>query len=281
MPDRREVLAFLRYPGGKRRILSYLCHYIQSRDEIADQYVEPFVGGGAVFFFVQPRKALLADVNHELVDLYRGIRRDPHGVWKAFKRMPEGKTAYNRIRALKHGELNLVMKAARLLYLNRTCFKGMWRHNGKGEFNVGYGGPSRRWVITAEDLVTVSKLLHRASLRCSDFEEVIDGCTAGDFVFADPPYRPGHKELSNQHYVGQVFTFQDHKRLALALARAQARGVSWTMTNSAHPDILDLYRNYQIRLLARGPRANPAVLTQESGEAIITSALPAACTRGN
>lgn len=222
-----------------------------------------------MFFYIQPKSALISDINHELIDLYKGIRSNPQGVWEAFKSIPEGKEAYNQMRKLRHRDLDPVMRAARLLYLNRTCFKGMWRHNGKGEFNIGYGGASRRWVITAEDLGTVSKLLRYAVIQCADFEEVVDQCKPGDFMFIDPPYRPGLKEQSNAHYIGQQFTFEDQQRLASALARAGARGVSWTMTNSSHPDISVLYPDYRIIPMPRGTGRIPGALTLESGEVII------------
>lgn len=269
--NQRDPLRFLRYPGGKGRMFPYLLGYIPPPIKIKGAYVEPFVGGGGVFFSIRPKKAILADINADLIHLYKAIRTDPQGVWRAFESMPDGRDTYHQVRKLNPNELDDKTRAARLLYLNRTCFKGMWRHNGKGEFNIGYGGPSRRWVISANDLVIVSKLLRRTSLRCSDFERIIDQCQAGDFIFIDPPYRPGHRELANQHYVGQAFTFDDQVRLAAALARAEARGVSWTMTNSSHPDILSLYPNHPIALLPRGTGSRPGVLTFYSGEVIITS----------
>lgn len=269
MLDIRELPNFLRYPGGKRRMLSFLSEHIPPRDKIRGCYVEPFVGGGAVFFRLKPKKALLSDINCELIDLYKCIRSNPQGVWEAFKRIPDGKEFYNQMRKLKHRDLDPVMRAARLLYLNRTCFKGMWRHNCKGQFNVGYGGTARRWVITQDDLDSVAELLQSASIVCSDFEPVIDDSKAGDFIFVDPPYRPGTKEQSNAHYVGQQFTFADQQRLALSLLRASERGVSWTMTNSSHPDILSLYANYRISPMPRGTGRMPGALTLESGEVII------------
>jgi len=264
-----QPVTFLRYPGGKRRMLSFLSEHIPPRDKIRGCYVEPFIGGGAVFFWLQPKRAFLSDINCELIDLYKCIRSNPQGVWEAFERIPEGKEAYNQMRKLRHCDLDPVMGAARLLYLNRTCFKGMWRHNGKGQFNVGYGGAARRWVITRQHLDTVAKLLQRVSIECGDFEPIIDECKSGDFIFVDPPYRPGMKEQSNAHYVGQQFTFADQQRLALALLRASERGVSWTMTISSHPDILRLYPNYRIIPMPRGTGRTPGVLTSESGEVII------------
>jgi DNA adenine methylase len=250
-------------------MLSFLSQYIPPRDKIQGCYVEPFVGSGAVFFWLQPKRALLSDINSELIDLYKSIRSDSQGVWEAFKRIPDGKEAYNQMRKLRHRDLDPVIGAARLLYLNRTCFKGMWRHNGKGQFNVGYGGAARRWVITQEDLDFVARLLQSASIACSDFEPIIDDSKAGDFIFVDPPYRPGMKEQSNAHYVAQQFTFGDQQRLASALARADTHGVLWMMTNSSHPDILGFYSDCRIIPLPWGTGRTPGALTSESGEVII------------
>lgn len=269
MLDTKALPNFLRYPGSKRRFIAYLSGHIPSKDQICGRYFDPFVGGGAVFFYIKPRRALISDINSELIDLYKAIQSNPQAVWEAYKSMPEGREAYHRIRKLSHNDLDPIFGAARLLYLNRTCFKGMWRHNGNGQFNVGYGGAARRWVITQGDLELVAKLLEPASIVCSDFEPIIDDSKAGDFIFVDPPYRPGMKEQSNAHYVGQQFAFEDQQRLALFLLRASERGVSWAMTNSSHPDIVALYPSCEVVSLPRGTGPRPGLLSAESGEAII------------
>jgi len=267
--DTKVLPNFLRYPGGKRRFIAYLSAHIPSRKQICGRYFDPFVGGGAVLFYVKPKRAIISDINSELIDLYKVVRSSPQAVWEVYRSLPSGKEAYNQIRALRYKDLDPALGAARLLYLNRTCFKGMWRHNGKGQFNVGYGGTARRWVITQDDLDSVAHLLQSASIVCGDFEPIINDSKAGDFIFVDPPYRPGMKKQSNAHYVGQQFTFADQQRLALSLLRASERGVSWTMTNSSHPDILGLYPNYRIIPMPRGTGRTPGALTSESGEIII------------
>lgn len=160
--------------------------------------VEPFVGGGSLFFSLKPRRALLSDINQELIDLYRGIRLRPATVWRIFRRFPSTKKGYYEVRRWRHADLDLPTRAARTLYLNRTCFKGMWRHNSNGEFNIGYGGQSRRWVLSKATLSEASKLLSRARLKCGDFEEVLDECGEGDFVFADPPISPGPPAIASR-----------------------------------------------------------------------------------
>ena len=147
----------------------------------------------------------------------------------------------------------------------------MWRHNQNGHFNVGYGGQARRWVINQDTLSEVARALRKATLRCSDFEEIIDSCEASDFLFLDPPYRPGEREQINDHYVGQQFSYEDHRRLSATLNRARRRGVHWALTTSAHPDISQLFRGSELIAIPRGTGRSPGVLAVNSGEVLITS----------
>lgn len=267
----RSVIAnFLRYPGSKRRMLAFLGHYLPSADAILGRHVEPFVGGGAVFLYMQPHLALLSDINSELIDVYRGIRHDPNAVWKEYCEFGSTKADYWHVRRMPPPNL-MTERAARTLYLNRTCFKGMWRHNREGRFNVGYGGQSRRWVIGCSTLVEISRHLRRAQIRCLDFETVVDESESGDFLFLDPPYRPGERELVNDHYSYRQFKFDDHRRLAAALKRAERRGVSWLMTTSSHPDIVLLFKNKFIVPFPRGTGHLPGKLVKDSGEILVMS----------
>ena len=252
-------------------MLAFLSEYLPDANAVTGKFIEPFVGGGAVYFHVQPKRALLADINNELIDLYRGICQSPGAVWRVYRNFPRGKRAYKRIRAVTTNDLSLIQKAARSLYLNRTCFKGMWRHNRQGRFNIGYGGESRRWSITRKDLFVISDLLSRASLKCVDFEPIIEAATPRDYLFIDPPYRPGDKEQTHDHYFAQQFTFGDHKRLAFSLRQADRRGVRWLMTTSAHPDILKLYRGFLVRNIPKGTSRRIGVLIKNSGEALISN----------
>lgn len=243
---------FLRYPGGKRRMLCFLSHYLPTNQEIIGHYIEPFIGGGSVFFHTRPHRATLSDVNPELIQLYRAIQHDWESVWKEYCAMPASKEAYRMIRAWPTAQLDLPIAAARLLYLNRTCFKGMWRHNANGQFNVGYGGEARRWVITEDTLRQVSMCLQRATLILSDFEPIIDSAKSGDFIFLDPPYKPGAREIAAGHYVAQRFSFMAHSRLSHALQRASARGVQWMLTTSSHEDIVALFPDHTVIAATQG-----------------------------
>lgn len=264
-----KSFSLLRYPGGKQRYVSYFAHLFPVDPQSIRTYVEPFLGGGSVFFHVNPERAVLSDINRELIDLYLGIRKNPDIVWELYSRYPANKKGYYKIRSQNHDDLHLLERAARTLYLNRTCFKGMWRHNNNGEFNVGYGGQERRWVIGSDDLHEVAQRLQRAVLLCRDFEESIASCREGDFLFLDPPYRPGEREQLHAHYMFGEFTFEEQKRLATCLREATDRGVQWVMTNSSHPDILALYDDYSMFQLSKGTGSNPGQITTDPGEMVI------------
>ncbi|MGG3739240.1 DNA adenine methylase [Aeribacillus pallidus] len=262
-------MRFLRYPGGKQRMLSFLSEYLPNSNSIQGTYIEPFVGGGSVFLYVNPKNAILSDLNSELIDLYKGIRNYPHKVWEIYCSFPTGKSAYYQIRDEQIEKKPIYYRAARTLYLNRTCFKGMWRHDKEGKFNVGYGGEERRWAVTHENLVKLSKRFRKATIHNSDFEKIIAVAKKNDFIFLDPPYKPGEKEMYEAHYSNGKFTFNDQVRLSESLKSASDRGVKWLMTNSSHKDITDLYKSFNINKINKGTGSSIGAMTSDSKEVII------------
>ncbi len=263
-------MRFLRYPGGKTKLLSFLYDFLPKSEEITGTYIEPFVGGGSVFLYAKPTKAILSDINNELIDLYKGIKNYPHKVWEIFYSFPEGRKTYYSIRDAKYKDMHLSYKAARTLYLNRTCFKGMWRQSPNGNFNVGYGGESRRWAITHENIIEISKLLKQTILQAADFETVLDNADKGDFIFLDPPYKPGQKELKESHYTYSKFTFNDQIRLSNKLKKINKRKrIKWIMTNSSSPEIRNLYKEFNIIKIPKGVSEKIGIHTVNSQEILI------------
>jgi len=263
-------MKFLRYPGGKSRQLSYLVEYLPKSKDIKGAYIEPFVGGGSVFFYMDSNNALISDLNSELITLYKGIKLYPHKVWEIFESFPKGKTAYYNIR---NGSLEgkpLYYRAARILFLNRTCFKGMWRHNSQGNFNVGYGGEERRWVITYENISKLSHILRKAEILNNDFEDIILNASKNDFIFLDPPYKPGEKDLHELHYCNGKFLYEEQVRIADTLKRLpKSKNIRWAMTNSSHKDILKLYRDFYIQKIPFGTSNKPGIQTKNPKEVLI------------
>jgi DNA adenine methylase len=265
-------MKFLRYPGGKGRLLSFLVRHLPTKEEIAGNYVEPFVGGGSVFLYIKPTNALISDLNAELINLYRGIKLYPHKVWETFKSFPAGKKSYYLVRDTRSDKKSLYFKAARTLYLNRTCFKGMWRHNPQGNFNVGYGGEERRWVVTHESIIELSKIFRKAEITNKDFEIVIKSASKNDFIFLDPPYKPGGKDLNEIHYSHRRFLFSEQIRLSKALkSLPKSKNIRWAMTNSSHEEILKLYDGFNIKKIPLGTGDRPGILTKNSNEVLITN----------
>ena len=265
----KERVAFLRYPGGKQRQLPAFARFLPAASEIEGTYIEPFLGGGAIFFSMSPKEAILSDINLELMDLYRAIRDDPKSVWVVYSDLPVTKEFYYAVRAWKTESLDLLTRAARTLYLNRTCFKGMWRHNANGQFNVGYGGPDRKQVISRSLLENASVRLQNAELLCCDFRQAIELSRAGDFIFLDPPYRPGQRDLGHAHYQSGTFSFADQVDLSAVLNDASIKGVRWVMTNSSHPDVLSLYEKNHTTKMLLGTGRKIGEVTSNSGETLI------------
>lgn len=266
-------MRFLRYPGGKGRLLEYLTNYLPNNKELKGSYIEPFVGGGSVFLHIKPERAIISDLNSELINLYRGIKLYPHKVWEIFEAFPPGKKSYYTIRDSKQVKETLPYKAARTLYLNRTCFKGMWRHNPQGNFNVGYGGEERRWVITHDNIVELSKVLKQADIQNRDFENIVHLASKKDFIFLDPPYKPGEKDLTEAHYINGKFSYEEQQRLAdVILSIPKSKKIRWAMTNSSHKEITKLYEKHcTISIIPVGVSNRPGILTKKSNEVLITN----------
>jgi len=265
-------MRFLRYPGGKSKLLSYLVDNLPDRNDIKGTYIEPFVGGGSVFFSMNSDNALISDLNPDLITLYRGVKLYPHKVWEIFKSFPTGKIAYYNIRNNTSESMPLYYRAARILFLNRTCFKGMWRHNRQGSFNVGYGGEERRWVITHENIIELSNILRKAQIFNNDFGDIILNASKNDFLFLDPPYKPGEKDLHELHYCNGKFLFDEQIRIADTLKRLpKYKKIRWAMTNSSHKDILKLYKGFNIKTIPFGTSDKPGIQTKNPKEVLITN----------
>lgn len=230
---------FLKWVGGKRWLTSSQKSLFPKS---FGHYFEPFLGSGAVFFSLNPSQATLSDVNKELIDCYSQIQTNWAGVLSALVRHHElhSKEYYYQVRALKLEDPAL--KAARFIYLNRTCWNGLYRVNLKGEFNVPIG-TKKNAILDSDNFEEVSKRLKAANLVNLDFEEVIDKASKNDFIFLDPPYTVKHNFNGFVKYNEQFFHWSDQERLCESLKRADQRGCQIMLTNANHPSVKELYEN--------------------------------------
>ena len=231
------IQPFLKWAGGKRWLAS---SGLLPVPVAYSRYVEPFLGGGAVFFALLPEKALLSDLNEELILLYQVIRDDPAALYEKMEEHHErhSEKYYYSVRASSpRSEIN---RAAKFLYLNRTCWNGLYRVNLKGEFNVPIGTKSTV-LFEDDDFDAVSSALKSAQIKCADFEGVVDSTVKGDFLFLDPPYTVQHNYNGFLKYNEKIFSWDDQVRLRDAVSRAVNRGVAVVLTNADHSSILELY----------------------------------------
>lgn len=247
--NRQSLKPFLKWPGGKRWLVDKYREFLPQR--INGRYIEPFVGGGAVFFALNPRNAILADVSHDLITTYLGVRNFREDVQRILERHASAhSTGYYY--GLRECELEgIAAQAARFLYLNRTCFNGIYRVNREGKFNVPIGSKTKV-LLDDDDFAGWSHALNRAEVKVSDFEIVINDARKGDFVFVDPPYTVRHNNNGFIKYNEVLFSWHDQQRLHDCLYRAKARGVRILITNANHQSVRELYsRGFKQHVVSR------------------------------
>ena len=225
--QQREAAPFVKWVGGKGRLLSQLRPLLPSGVEHM-RHVEPFVGGGALFFSRRPGRALLTDINPTLVATYSAIRDDVEGVVGALRRLAGGhsKESYYEIRE-RYNQGRRVSgssRAAMFIYLNKTCFNGLHRVNRKGEFNVPVGAYKNPRILNEEGLHVASQALRDVQLECAPFDALLENAKPGDFIYFDPPYEPVSRTASFTSYARDGFSQDDQSTRRARGRRRQAGG---------------------------------------------------------
>lgn len=265
---------FLKWAGGKSELLAEIIGELPPGP--LELYVEPFLGGGAVFLELarlgRVRRAVLGDRNPELVDTWRAVQADPLPLIAAFDAWEKDEATYYAVRALDPCDLDVVQRAARVLYLNRVGFNGLYRLNSKGGFNVPYGRYASPPRIDRDNLLAVHRALQGVTFVEGDFDDVLARATPGATVYCDPPYWPVSETSSFACYDGTVFRRAEQERLAATFRGLPARGVYGVLSNADVPDTQALYEGLPFRTVwcrrsinsrtdRRGPVAELVVCT--------------------
>lgn len=262
----------VKWPGGKTKLLPELLTRMPAQ---FGRYYEPFAGGAALFFRVAPERAVLGDANADLIGLYRAIVENVDDVVRLLDQHREVHSVahFYSTRELWNARQskNAAWKAATFVYLNRTCFNGLWRVNRAGEFNVPIGKYADPLAGVAERIRAAAPELARAELRVGDYRETLLDAQAGDFVYLDPPYDPVSKTANFTAYSGSVFTAEDQARLAEMVRMLIAGGVQVMASNSDTPYVRKLYAGLRIDSVecARSINSN-AAKRGKVGEVLIT-----------
>lgn len=234
----------LKWAGGKQQMLDVLLPQVPKQ---YNRYIEPFFGGGALFFALTPKDAIIADSNPELINLYRVVADNVEELISILKEMKNNESFYYEVRGLDPDLLSPVERAARTIYLNKTCYNGLYRVNRKGQFNVPYGKYKNPKICDEENLRAASNALQGALIVEGDYKDVLrEHARPGDFIFLDPPYLPVGKYSDFKRYTKEQFYEEDHIELAQEVDRLHELGCYVILTNSNHPLVHELYGKYTI-----------------------------------
>lgn len=210
-----------------------------------NRYFEPFLGSGSLFFAIEPERAILSDSNRELINCYRQVRNHCKCIISILKRLSVDKDSYYKVRDLLYPKGDAIQRAAYFIYLNKTCWNGLYRVNASGKFNVPCGSLRSNTLVFEEfHLMAVSRQLKRAELICCDFEESINNVKSGDLIYLDPPYVTSHFKNGFIGYNSKLFSQLDELRLAKKADELRSKGALLVISNAAHPSIKQLYNGH-------------------------------------
>ncbi len=248
MPKIVPPRPFLKWAGGKTQ----LCNELLNRTPDFGRYLEPFVGGGALFFALvragKIKRAYLSDLNTELIDTYLAIRDSVDELIPELSIYEHKKDFFYDLRALDPDDMTQVKRAARMIYLNKTCYNGLYRVNQQGKFNVPFGSYKSPLICDRENLLRVAEALQNIEIECASFEAVVKKARKNDFVYFDPPYEPLSKTANFTSYQPGGFNQEAQTQLQQVCEKLHSRQVKFMLSNSAAGLIRELYNGngYQI-----------------------------------
>lgn len=253
MSSKLLVSPILKWVGGKRQLLSEIIPLIEKKNY--STYVEPFVGGGAVLFDLQPKKAIINDYNSELINVYNMVRDNCDELVIALKEHERNNSSdyFYDIRALDrepmYNEMSSVERAARIIYLNKTCYNGLYRVNAAGQFNSPYGKYKNPNIVNETVLRAMSKYLRNNNIKIlnGDYKGALKGLRKGAFVYLDPPYMPISSSSSFTGYTEGGFSYQHQVELKNECDKLRKKGIKFLQSNSDCPEIRELYKEYEIK----------------------------------
>lgn len=242
-----QAKPILKWAGGKTQMLGDLLPKVPAS---YGKYIEPFIGGGAMFFALQPENAVIADSNPELINMYREVADHVDDVIEVLKKYENTSEMFYEVRAQDWTQLSKTEAAARTIFLNKTCFNGLYRVNKKGQFNVPYGKYKNPKICDIDGLYAASEALKKAEIICGDYLLVLEHyAQPGDFVFLDPPYLPISEYSDFKRYTKEQFYEEDHVELAKMVMTLHERGCTVILTNSNHPLVHELYAPFTIDVI--------------------------------
>lgn len=264
----------LKWVGGKRQIILEISKLFPKNIH-KYKYVEPFVGGGAVLFHLQPKDATINDYNKELINVYHVIKNNLEDLIIDLKKHENNADYFYRIRELdraeKYKELTNIQRASRIIYLNKTCYNGLYRVNSSGEFNAPFGRYKNPNIVNEPTLKAVNKYLKENNIRIltGDYKDILDKTDKKSFVYIDPPYDPVSKSSNFTGYIQGGWNNEDQIRLKKACDELDQKGIKFLLSNSATDFIKSLYTGYEINII----KASRAINSNGDGRGSVEEVL--------
>ena len=258
--NNKLVAPFLKWVGGKRQLMPSIVEHLP--ENIKDyKYIEPFIGGGAVLFNLQPKNAIINDFNEELINVYQVIKNNLDELIADLKKHKNEADYFYSIRSLDRNgafkKLSDVQRASRVIFLNKTCFNGLYRVNNAGEFNSPFGRYKNPNIVNEPTLKAVNKFLNsnNIEIKSGDYSEILKKVDKKSFVYLDPPYHPISESSNFTGYVQGGWNIYDQIDLKTACDELHKKGVKFLLSNSSAEFIKDLYKDYKITIV----KANRAI----------------------
>ena len=263
-----QAKPILKWAGGKTQMLGDLFPKVPTS---YGRYIEPFFGGGAMFFALQPENAVIADSNPELINMYREVADHVENVIQCLKRYENTSEMFYAVRSQEWTILPKAEAAARTIFLNKTCFNGLYRVNKQGQFNVPYGKYKKPKICDEDGLKAASVALKKADILCEDYLLVLEHyAQPGDFIFLDPPYLPISEYADFKRYTKEQFYEEDHVELAKMIMSLRERGCHVILTNSNHPLVHELYAPFNIDIIQTKRHISCNGNTRKGEDVIVT-----------
>lgn len=238
-----KVKPFLRWAGGKTWLVKHLAGIKSSN---FNNYHEPFLGGGASFFYLQPQKhSFLSDLNNDLIETYKEVKEDAPSIIKILKTFSNSETDYYKIREKEFK--SAAQRAAKFIYLNQTSFNGIYRVNLNGQYNVPYGFRTKDF-LDKKNLLLAQQALKNTTITAGDFFNILNNLKKRDLVFLDPPYTVSHNNNGFIKYNEKIFSLDDQKRLSQLIDEIKKKGAYYILTNAAHKTIEEIFEKGDTKL---------------------------------
>lgn len=255
------VSPFLKWVGGKRQLMPSIVEHLPKNIQ-SYNYIEPFIGGGAVLFHLQPKNAIINDFNEELINVYKTIKTNLEDLIEDLKTHENNADYFYELRGLDRTEnfknLTSVQRASRIIYLNKTCFNGLYRVNNAGEFNAPFGRYKNPNIVNDPTLKAVNKYLNSNNIiiKSGDYSEILKKANEKSFVYLDPPYHPLSESSNFTGYIQGGWNMSNQIDLKNACDDLTKKGVKFLLSNSSADFIKDLYKDYKITIVKANRSVN-------------------------